>query len=106
MIKKKKKWVQICEKVKFICDFRKWRSNFDFFQTWLQPVKRSRKRLKKTWEVKFCFMPKEISYIRLKKKLPIKSLKIATPLFQQIFVKKKNFFLLEVPSNRTLISQT
>ena len=49
-------------------------SNFDFFQKWLQPVERLRESLKKTYEVKFCFMQKEISYIRLKKRLPIKSL--------------------------------
>ena len=51
-------------------------------------------------------MQKEISYIRLKKRLPIKSPKIAPPLFQKIFVKTKKFFLQEVPSNRTPISQT
>ena len=61
---KKKKLVKIREKDKFILYFRKCRSNFDFFQKWLQKVKRSRKRLKKTYEVKFCFMHKEISYIR------------------------------------------
>ena len=38
-------------------------------------------------------MQKEISYIHLKKRLPIKGLKIATPLFQQIFVKTKKIFL-------------
>ena len=41
---------------------------FEFFLKWLQPVERSRKRLKKTYEVKFFFMHKEISYIRLKKR--------------------------------------
>ena len=51
---------------------------------------------KKTYEAKFCFMQKEMCYIRLKKRLPIKSLKIALPpppptLFQKIFVKTKNF---------------
>ena len=35
------------------------------------------KKLKKTYEVKFCLMQKEISYIRLKKRLTIKSLNIA-----------------------------
>ena len=54
--KKKKKWVQIWEKVKFIFDFRKWRSNFDFCRKWFQPLERSRKRLKKTYKVKFCCM--------------------------------------------------
>ena len=39
----------------------------------LQPVERSRKRLMKTYEVKFCFMQQEKSYIRLKKRLPIKN---------------------------------
>ena len=68
-------------------------SNFDFFQKWLQSVERSQKRLKKTYEVKFWFMQKEISYIRLKKRLPIKSLKIAPPAPpQQTFVKTKKFF--------------
>ena len=37
---------------------------FFFFQKWLQPVELSQKRLKKAYEVKFCFMQKEISYIR------------------------------------------
>ena len=49
---------EILKKVKFIFDFGKWRSNFYFFQKWLQPVERSRKRLKKTYKVKFCFMQK------------------------------------------------
>ena len=60
--KKKIKWVQIWEKVKFIFDFWKWRLNFDFFQKWLQQVERSRKRLKKTYEVKFFFMEKKMLY--------------------------------------------
>ena len=38
-------------------------------------------------------MQKEISYIRLKKRLPIKIMKIAPHLFQQIFVKTKKNFL-------------
>ena len=51
----------------------------------------------------------EISYSRLKKRLPVRSQKIAptTPLkFQQIFVKTKRNFLYELPSNRTPISHT
>ena len=84
-----------------------WRSNFDFFvKNGYNQLKRSRKRLKKTYEVKFCSMQKEISYICLKKRLPIKSLKIASPLFQQIFVKTKKLFLYKLPSNKTRISQT
>ena len=34
-------------------------------------------------------MQKEIIYIRLKKRLPVKGLKIGPTLFQQIFVKTK-----------------
>ena len=48
-------------------------------------------------------MQKEISYIRLKKRLPIKSLKIAPPLFQPIFVKTKiNFFVFIVITKEVL----
>ena len=102
----KKKWVEIWEKVKIIFDFRKSRSNFDFFQKWLQPVERLRESLKKTYKVKLCFMQKEISYFRWKKRLPINILKIALLLFQRIFLKTKQFFLWELPSNRIPISQT
>ena len=70
MIWKQIKWVQIRENVKFIF----------YFLKLLQPVEKSRKRLKKTYEVKFCFMQKEIIYIRLKKMLPIKTLKIVPGL--------------------------
>ena len=41
---------------------------------------KGQERLKKTYEVKFCLMQKEISYIRLKKRLPIRSLKIDLPI--------------------------
>ena len=33
-----------------------------FVQKWLQLVKRLRRRIKKKYEVKFCFMQKEILY--------------------------------------------
>ena len=71
------------------------------FYKWFQPFERSRKRLKKTYEVKFCFMQKEISYIRLKKRLPIKSLKIThththththIPYFSRYMSKRKKKF--------------
>ena len=64
-----------------------------FFEKWLQPVEISRKRLKKIYEVKFCFMQKEISYIRLKIRLSIKSLKIAIPYFSKYLSERKMFFL-------------
>ena len=49
--------------------------------------------MKKTCEVKFYFMQKEISDIRLKKRLPIKSLKIATPYFSKYLSKMKKKIL-------------
>ena len=55
---------------------------FSFFFKWLQPVEKSRKRLKKTYEVKFFSMQKEISYIGLKKRLSIKRLKISANICQ------------------------
>ena len=86
--------------------FLKVEVKFWFFSKMVQPVEKLRNRLKKTYEVKFCFMQKEISYIRFEKRLPIKSLKTAPPYFCKYFSKRKKQILQEVPSNKTLIIKT
>ena len=90
---KKKKSVQIWEKVKFIFDFRKWRSNFDFFQKWLQPVERSRISVKKNIRSKILHYAKKNKLYSFEKEAAHQKSENCTSLISANICQNENFFL-------------